>query len=348
MDPLKARPSGRMPSLNLTSQEATSLAMYLLRDQANQAPTRPIQRVKGLAYSYFKGSFGDTSGLDTQKPKETGLVEKFTLKPRKRNDNIALRFTGFLNVPTDGSYTFSCASDDGTRLYIGGKLVVDNDGVHGTTEQSGTMALRAGDHPIALAYFNAGGELTLKVSYEGPGMSKREIPAAAFSTQEAQAMMPLEDETFTLNLEKADRGKQLFTSIGCAACHQTGPGGASPAIAAKPLNALRATAGCLSEAVAAGSPKYALSPGQRASLQRTLSAPEKLAQPLDAKGQVARTLAAINPSCSSPSSSTARKRRSSRKSSGKTAKERKTMNLEKAVGRNRKERKERRESKLEQ
>ena len=294
MDPLKARPSGRMPALNLKSDEATSIAMYLLRDQANQAPAQPAQRVKGLGYSYFEGNFGDTSGLDSQKPRETGLVEKFTLKPRKRNDNIGFRFTGFLNVPADGSYTFYCASDDGTRLYIGGKLVVENDGVHSTTEKSGTVRLPAGDHPLTLAYFNGGGELTLKVSYDGPGISKREIPAAALSTQEARAMLPLEDESFTLSPEKAERGKQLFSSLGCAACHQTGQGAAAQSVAAKPLHALQATAGCLNEVVGKGLPKYPLSAAQRTSLHNTLSSPEKLAQPRDAPEQVAYTLTAMN------------------------------------------------------
>src|SRR5258706_10527573 len=44
VDPLKARPSGRMPSLNLSANEATAIAMYLLRDQLVATNTRPAIR----------------------------------------------------------------------------------------------------------------------------------------------------------------------------------------------------------------------------------------------------------------------------------------------------------------
>ena len=294
LDPLKVRPSGRMPSLNLNNEEAAAVAMYLLRDQADQAPERSPQRVRGLTYAYYEGDFDSTVALDRQKPKATGLVEKFTLKPRRRDDNIGFRFSGFLNIPATGTYTFYTASDDGTRLFVGGKPVVDNEGTHATTERKGSVALTAGDQPISLVYFNGGGELTLRVSFEGPGFSKREISAASLSTQDARTMAPLDEEKLVVNPDQADRGRQLFGSLGCAACHQTGRGVSAPAVAAKALRELKSAGGCLAETVAAGLPRYALTSPQRESLRTALRDPEALARPLDSGEQVARTLAALN------------------------------------------------------
>jgi hypothetical protein len=80
-------------------------------------------------------------------------------------------------VPTDGTYTFYTRSDDGSQLLIGNTLVVNNDGLHGPEERSGSIGLKAGKHAITVTYFDHAGEGDLlSVSYAGPGISKRAIP----------------------------------------------------------------------------------------------------------------------------------------------------------------------------
>ena len=64
-----------------------------------------------------------------------------------------MRFRGYINITTAGSYTFYTASDDGSKLYIDGVQVVDNDGLHGIVEQSGTLTLTAGMHAIEVTFF---------------------------------------------------------------------------------------------------------------------------------------------------------------------------------------------------
>ncbi|HFE52767.1 MAG TPA: beta-glucosidase, partial [Bacteroidetes bacterium] len=70
-------------------------------------------------------------------------------------------------------------SNDGARLYIDGKLVVDNDGLHGAEERSGSTHLTAGRHRIRVAYFQAGGGMALDTYYSGPGLPRQRIPASA-------------------------------------------------------------------------------------------------------------------------------------------------------------------------
>src|SRR5690606_31291901 len=118
--------------------------------------------------------------FNTLAPVSMGSVENFTLEPRLRNDNFAFVFEGKINCPSSGTYTFYTSSDDGSKLYIDGSLVVNNDGLHGTQERSGQRSLSAGKHDIRVEYFENGGGETLTVSWRGPGFSKTQIPSSAF------------------------------------------------------------------------------------------------------------------------------------------------------------------------
>jgi len=295
MNPLAVRPSGRMPSLNLNESEAMAIAMYLVRDQAAaSAASHTVNKSAGLDYQYYEGSFSDTTKLDGAKPKASGTVEQFSLKPRKRTDNIGFQFTGFVTIPADGNYTFYASSDDGSRLYLDDRLVVDNDGTHGTTEKRGAIQLKAGDHPILVSYFNGGAEATLKISYQGPGLPKQEIPAAALSHQWVP-MAPLEEENLVVNPEKANRGKDLFASLGCAACHELGRLAIASSRTAKPLAELdlKAPENCVNPG-SQHAPQYGLNDSQREAVKSALHERQQLAQPLAPQEQAARDMAALN------------------------------------------------------
>ncbi|MDX9911192.1 MAG: PA14 domain-containing protein [Phycisphaerales bacterium] len=98
-----------------------------------------------------------------------------------RSDQVGAVFTGVLNVPTSGSYNLFTESDDGSALYIGDELVVNNDGLHGMTERSGQIGLQAGTHRIRVEFFENGGGAGLIVRWQGPGISKVVIPTLAWA-----------------------------------------------------------------------------------------------------------------------------------------------------------------------
>ena len=133
----------------------------------------------GLRFECVEGDFKALPDFDASKPAATGTKAGFDLSARTRETQFALRFRGYVRVPKDGVYTFSVQSDDGSRLWIGPSLVADNDGLHGTREVSGAVALAAGLHPITVAMFEQSGGFDLVVSYSGPGIAKAPIPAAA-------------------------------------------------------------------------------------------------------------------------------------------------------------------------
>ncbi len=70
------------------------------------------------------------------------------------------------------------ASDDGSRLWIDDRLVVDHDGVHGPTEKRGSIALAAGAHRLRLRYFEARYGQALRVEWTGPGVERGALDPA--------------------------------------------------------------------------------------------------------------------------------------------------------------------------
>lgn len=155
-------------------------------------PENPANTTAGLNYRYYEGDWNNLPNFDALSPVSTGTVSTFSLSPRRLSDRFGFVFEGFVNVPTDGQYTFFTTSDEGSRLFIGQTVVVENDGLHAATERSGRIGLKAGKHAIRVLYFEkTGRQQSLDVKYEGPGLSKRSIPASAlFRTTGTNRQIP--------------------------------------------------------------------------------------------------------------------------------------------------------------
>ena len=93
------------------------------------------------------------------------------------SDNFYARWTGILRVETAGKTQFWTESDDGSRLTIDGKVVVDNGGNHPMSLKAGVAELTAGDHELKLEYFQVGGGAGCKLSWGLPDGPRHAIPA---------------------------------------------------------------------------------------------------------------------------------------------------------------------------
>jgi hypothetical protein len=98
-----------------------------------------------------------------------------------RSDLVAATYEGWIEVPDSGMWTLYTDSDDGSRLWIGETLVVDNDGLHGMVERSGQIALAAGRHPVRVEFFENFGGAGLIVRVSGDATPKQVVPAAWWS-----------------------------------------------------------------------------------------------------------------------------------------------------------------------
>lgn len=100
---------------------------------------------------------------------------------------FSVQWSGFIHVEHAGPYTFWVTSDDSSRLYVDGKLVVQNDGMHAAQTQSGALELTAGPHDILLQYRQLGGAWALAWSWAREGQTPVRVPSRVLSPRRQQA-----------------------------------------------------------------------------------------------------------------------------------------------------------------
>jgi len=132
---------------------------------------------QGLHYVYYEG--GRLKQLaDTAKAKlvHSGTTDRITLDIATVRDSFAVVFKGMIDIPKRGIYRFYTYSDDGSRLSIGGHVVVDNDGSHSARRRDGKIALEAGLHDFELAYFDDHMGEILEVGYASRFVAEQVLP----------------------------------------------------------------------------------------------------------------------------------------------------------------------------
>ena len=150
--------------------------------------------IGGVAYAYYQGTWNNLPAFNTLTPVLTGYLSNISLSPSPTTVDFAFKFTGIINIPTTGLYTFYTTSDDGSNLYVGGfdsaHLVVKNDFLQGATQRSGTVTLTKGSYPIYVTYFQNGGGYSLVAAYKGPGIAQQTIPDSAFYNRQSMTTTP--------------------------------------------------------------------------------------------------------------------------------------------------------------
>lgn len=141
-------------------------------------PENPTNVVNGLDYQYYQGSWDYLPDFSQASPVKSGVLDYFSFSPIQQQDNFAIQYTGFIDIPADGYYTFYLSSDDGSKLFIGDLNLINNDGLHAVREVSGRIGLKAGKHAFTVTFFEKGGEQVLNLSYDGPGISKQLVPVS--------------------------------------------------------------------------------------------------------------------------------------------------------------------------
>jgi alpha-L-fucosidase len=147
-----------------------------------QVAPRPADKIStllpGLRFDYYEGDWDSLPDFSKLQSLKSGAMATFDFSPRLNQEHFAFVYTGYVHILQQGVYSFYTDSDDGSRLYIGDTLVVDNDGLHGRQEKQGAVALSTGYHALRVLYFDKSGGDELHVSIKGPGLSKQEIPVS--------------------------------------------------------------------------------------------------------------------------------------------------------------------------
>lgn len=132
---------------------------------------------QGLSYNYYQGEFRRTADINKSPVIESGVTAELLLENSLRNYDFAFAFSGYIEIPVDGRYTFYLESNDGSIMYLNNQKLIDNDGPHGTNEEMASISLRAGMHEIVVIYFQQGGGSSLNLMWAGPGFTKDRLPS---------------------------------------------------------------------------------------------------------------------------------------------------------------------------
>lgn len=137
-----------------------------------------------VAYKYYEHIKGKSlpNFSTLGRPVKEGFVYEFSLDELnvEETDHFAVLFTTKLDIKQDGNYNFGVISDDGSKVYIDGELVIDNDGSHSADMKLGSVKLAAGIHDVKVEYFDDYMGQKLELYFASEGTPLQILPFAQF------------------------------------------------------------------------------------------------------------------------------------------------------------------------
>jgi 3-keto-disaccharide hydrolase/PA14 domain-containing protein len=145
-----------------------------------------VLRRPGLTVRMYELAVQDLRKLPelvpNQTPNRDRLVPRLNLTKKDFEGvpaPMATEVSGWLLVEEAGSYVFRLTSDDGSRLSLDGRGVINHDGRHGATpKESESLELSSGLHELFIEHFDAGGGRSLRLEWRRPGAETFEVVPA--------------------------------------------------------------------------------------------------------------------------------------------------------------------------
>ncbi len=184
-----ATPYVRLTITDIFDNEAAPIDITPVSTSLTTATSAP-GAVGGLDYKYYEAGTGiiwsSLPDFTALTPVRQGAVNEIDYTPRQRREEYGFDYSGYLEVPSDGIYTFTLSSYDSSKLFIDGIEVVDFDGLHQPGEKAGWLALEAGKHPVNIryAFSDQRGQTVNKdyvsLTYAGPSLAEQTVPLSAW------------------------------------------------------------------------------------------------------------------------------------------------------------------------
>jgi len=107
--------------------------------------------------------------------------------PELSGNNFSVRWTGKLEAPESGNYTLGFTADDGARLYLDGKLLVDAWASNPTKTITKEIALEGGrSYDLRMEYFQNNRENIAKLIWSYPRLTERMLEEAVTAAKESE------------------------------------------------------------------------------------------------------------------------------------------------------------------
>jgi hypothetical protein len=131
----------------------------------------------GLRGDYYTGQNFDDFVLTRTDPMIDFIWADTAPDQALPNNSFSVRWTGDVSAQFTETYSFYTITDDGLRLWVDGRLIIDNWTLHGDTEDSGTIDLVAGrSYNIVMEYFENTSNATARLGWQSPHTAKQIIP----------------------------------------------------------------------------------------------------------------------------------------------------------------------------
>jgi beta-glucosidase len=113
---------------------------------------------EGLLGEYFANAELIGEPMARRVDRRVSLEGPASLPAGVGSQRFSVRWSGEVRPGQSGRYLVSAVSDDGSRVYLDGKLLLDNWGTHGPSFRSASVELKGGQaYPIRIEYAQSGG-----------------------------------------------------------------------------------------------------------------------------------------------------------------------------------------------
>ncbi|MEM9368062.1 MAG: trypsin-like peptidase domain-containing protein [Planctomycetota bacterium] len=141
-------------------------------------PITDLPLTDGLDYSLYRGRFPMMPDFATLEPESTGVADTVTYEGivDEEATEYAIVFQGYLEFPTSGLYRVELGSDDGSKFYLEGDVIIDNDLPHPYQKLSRWVRVPAGPIAFRLEYAETAGQKALDLVVRRDHDSEDEVP----------------------------------------------------------------------------------------------------------------------------------------------------------------------------
>jgi hypothetical protein len=139
-------------------------------------------KIAGVSYDVYAGQWTQLPDIETlaktTEPTAEGVTRNFISPTEITHPFHVARLSARINIKTADTYQFFLSSVNGSRLFIDGQLLIDNDGLHSLQTVSNRIDLAEGEHTVRLEYFVNTKAPNLNLQYANSSIAKQPIDDA--------------------------------------------------------------------------------------------------------------------------------------------------------------------------
>ena len=131
---------------------------------------------KGVRYTYHEGEVKSVDELSSLPVLQSGVLPDFLVDGAKVEEYFGFQYKSLIRIDNAGRYHFFCKSDDGSKVWLDGQQIIDNDGSHGSNTEEAFFTLEKGYHRLEVKFFQKTAGKTLQLSWVTPEGAEVPLP----------------------------------------------------------------------------------------------------------------------------------------------------------------------------